>query len=175
MPRTQQRSLQWRRLYRRSRSYGWIGWHRKCSEYRVGRRPWACPGWPWPPAWHPGPRDPAGWWPNNWPWSWWPKRPGGVPICHPIGQRILINSCIIKYNWSTRPATVLAGSDHYFRTCCPSVHLSVRSFQNSQNQVIVGWPSGSWIFKYNNLVSFVGTSPQCCWLLEKEEERIACW
>ena len=23
--------------------------------------------------------------------------------------------------WSTRPTTVLAGSDHYIRTCCPSV------------------------------------------------------
>ena len=45
--------------------------------------------------------------------------------------------------WSTRPTTVPDGSDHYFRTCCPSVPNLQNQLWKSHPVGIVGWPSGS--------------------------------
>ena len=56
---------------------------------------------------------------------------------------------IYNVNWSIRPTTVSAGSDHYFHTECPSIRTSVRPSQNSKikrqslQAGTVGWPNGS--------------------------------
>ena len=47
--------------------------------------------------------------------------------------------------WSTRPTTVLAGSDHYIHTDCPSFRRSQNFKINKQKSLpagTVGWPSG---------------------------------
>ena len=41
-----------------------------------------------------------------------------------LAEWIIGDSCVVD---PTRPTTVTAGSDHYFRTCYPSVRPSVRS------------------------------------------------
>ena len=52
---------------------------------------------------------------------------------------------IFTLNWSTRPTTVPAGSDHYFHTECPTVRPS-KNFKIKLKSLpagSLGWPSGS--------------------------------
>ena len=76
--------------------------------------------------------------------------------------------------WSTRPTTVPAGSDHYFHTCCPSVHPIIRPSQNFKIKWIslladtVGWPNGSlmtpvlfWLF-YPPILFSISSILVCC-------------
>ena len=47
----------------------------------------------------------------------------------------------VEHNWSPRPTTVTAGSDHYFHTNCPYV----RTFQNfkvKRQSLPAGTPGG---------------------------------